>query len=271
MPRVDEDLRRFAVTLARRAGELTLRYFQSDVAVEIKSDETPVTRADREAERLIRDAIREAHPGDDILGEEFGIDQRRGERTWVIDPIDGTKSFVSGTPLYGVLIALVDGRFDGDEIDTQRVLLGTIHIPPLRETVSAIRGGGTRWERGDGAVRVASVSAHPTLVGSRVTTSDFADLHRRDPLLSRRVDADSSFARTWGDAYGYLLVATGRFDAMIDPIVSSWDIAGLPVIIEEAGGRFTDLDGRAVVGTSAVASNGRFHEHLLRSSGPSPD
>ncbi|MFW5743496.1 MAG: inositol monophosphatase family protein, partial [Spirochaetota bacterium] len=141
-----DELRRFAVSLAREAGDLTLRYFRGDLTVETKSDDTPVTRADREAETLIRARLRRAYPGDDILGEELGTDEGRGERTWVVDPIDGTKSFVAGAPLYAVLIALVDGRYSGGDLPTDRVLLGVIHVPPLRETVSAVRGGGALWE-----------------------------------------------------------------------------------------------------------------------------
>lgn len=258
-----EELRAFAVAVAREAGQLTLRYFRGEFDVESKSDDTPVTRADREAELLVRRRIRETWPDDDILGEEFGVDAGSGERTWVIDPIDGTKSFVAGAPLYGVLVAAVDGRYKGGELDTARVVAGVIHLPPLAETVSAARGGGALWDAGDGRERVASVSGHDTLDGARVTTSDFADFHRREPKLAARVDEASALARTWGDAYGYLLVATGRLDAMIDPIVSPWDIAPLPVIIEEAGGRFTDLEGRPLLAPSAMGTNGRIHDALL--------
>ncbi len=259
-----EELRRFAVAVAREAGELTLRYFRGDIDVESKSDDTPVTRADREAELLIRRRIRDAWPDDDILGEEFGVDAGRGGRTWVIDPIDGTKSFVAGAPLYAVLIATLEGRYDGGELETARVTAGVIHIPPLGETVSAARGSAARWDPGDGRERRASVSGHDTLEGVRVTTSDFADFHRREPALAALVDRSAGLARTWGDAYGYLLVATGRLDAMIDPIVSPWDIAPLPVILEGSGGRFTDLDGRALLAPSAIGTNGRVHDALLR-------
>ena len=253
------ELRGWAVALAQEAGALTLRYFRGSFDVETKSDETPVTRADRESEQLIRSRIESEFPDDGILGEEFPSRPGRGGRTWVVDPIDGTKSFVVGVPLYAVLIALVDGAYDGEQIDTARVLLGVIHIPPLGETVSAARGSGAIW---DG--KPAAVSGQPHLRQSRIGTTDFGDLRRREPAIAARIDADAGFTRTWGDAYGYLLTATGRLDAMIDPIVSPWDIAPLPVIVEEAGGRFTDLCGRSVLADSAVASNGRFHDALLR-------
>lgn len=253
-----EGLREFAVNLAREAGELTLTYFRGTFDVERKADETPVTRADRESEQLIRDRIQEAYPEDGILGEEFDAVAGTGKRTWVVDPIDGTQSFVAGVPLYAVLIALVDGAYNGEEIETSRVLLGVIHIPPLGETLSAARGLGAHWQRGP-----ACVSSREELAGARVCTTDFADLHRRQPELAARINDRASFTRTWGDAYGYLLLATGRIDAMIDPIVSPWDIAPLPVIVEEAGGRFTDLHGRAVLGESAIATNGRIHASIL--------
>jgi len=253
-----EGLREFAVDLAREAGELTLTYFRGSFDVERKSDDTPVTRADRESEQLIRNRIQEAYPDDGILGEEFDAVAGAGKRTWVVDPIDGTKSFVAGVPLYAVLIALVDGAYAGEEIETSRVLLGVIHIPPLGETLSAARGLGARWQEG-----AAHVSSRDELDGARVCTTDFADLRRREPVLAARIDHQASFTRTWGDAYGYLLVATGRIDAMIDPIVSPWDIAPLPVIVDEAGGRFTDLRGRAVLGESAVATNGRIHASIV--------
>ena len=263
-----EGLRTYAVELARDAGDVTLRYFRGELEVETKVDETPVTRADRESELLIRERLAVDHPGDGVLGEEYGTSEGDGRRTWIIDPIDGTKSFVAGVPLYAVLVALVEGRYDGERIDTARVLLGVIHIPPLAETVSAARGFGTVWEsRPAGRIQPtcnpAKVSRHSDLQGARVCTSDFAELHRLEPAVSRCLDERSALSRTWGDAYGYLLVATGRMDVMIDPIVSPWDIAPLPVIIEEAGGRFSTLDGRDVLGAHALATNGRLHDEML--------
>jgi histidinol-phosphatase len=268
--RPDEDLERlrtYAVDLARRAGDVTLGYFRGDLEVETKADETPVTRADRESELLIRERLVADHPEDGILGEEYGTRDGDGRRTWVIDPIDGTKSFVAGVPLYAVLVALVEGRYDGGEMNTDRVLLGVIHIPPLAETVSAARGCGAIWESQTARRRpirsAATVSQHPDLQGARVCTSDFADLRRLEPGIARSLDEHSALSRTWGDAYGYLLVATGRIDIMIDPVVSPWDIAPLPVILEEAGGRFSALDGRAILGANALATNGRLHDEVL--------
>jgi histidinol-phosphatase len=247
-----------AIELAREAGELTLRYFRTDLAVELKHDETPVTQADRGAEALIREGIGKRFPEDSILGEEHGFHGGSGA-TWVIDPIDGTRSFIAGVPLYAVLIACVDGRYDGsEEIPTDRVLLGVIHVPPAQETLWASRDAGAFLN----GMR-CNVSSHRSVSGCRFATSDFADLARREPALFASVADGAAVSRTWGDAYGYMLVATGRIDAMIDPIVSPWDIAPLPVILEEAGGACTDLDGRRVLGRSVVASNGLLQEELL--------
>ena len=247
-----------AVDIANAAGELTLGYFRKGVFVETKSDNTPVTIADREAEAMIRSRLRQEFPDDSVLGEELGFDEREGD-TWVIDPIDGTRSFIAGVPIYAVLIACVTGRYDGTEaIPVNRVRLGVIHIPALAETVSAGRGIGALWNN-----RPCSVSSHATIRECRFGTSDFADLARREPALVSAITRNASFSRTWGDAFGYLLVATGRLDAMVDPIVSPWDIAPLPVILEEAGGAYSDISGARVVGRSAVASNGRMHDELV--------
>ena len=247
-----------AVDIATAAGELTLSYFRKGVAVETKSDNTPVTIADREAEMLIRSRLQQEFPGDSVLGEEHGFDERAGD-TWVIDPIDGTRSFIAGVPIYAVLIACVAGRYDGTEaIPADRVRLGVIHIPALDETVSAGRGLGALWND-----RPCSVSTHEMIRECRFGTSDFADLARREPALASAITRHASFSRTWGDAFGYLLVATGRLDAMVDPIVSPWDIAPLPVILEEAGGAYSDISGARVVSKSAVASNGRLHDELV--------
>ncbi|MFW6355685.1 MAG: inositol monophosphatase family protein [Spirochaetota bacterium] len=262
------DLREFAVRVAAEAGELTLTYFGTDLRVETKPDESPVTRADREAELLIRERIAETYPNDAILGEEFDSRPGDGRRTWIVDPIDGTKSFVAGVPLYGVLIGLVAGDCDGSEIDSARSLVGVAHFPPLGETLSAARGCGAVWDAGRGrgergSVRASAVSSCDSLDRARIMTSDFGDLHRREPELARRIDDRVPITRTWGDAYGYYLVATGRADGIVDPIVSIWDIAPLPVLLEESGGAFSDLSGRAVLGASAVASNGLLHSELV--------
>lgn len=262
------EYREFAADLAREAGELTLTYFRPGIEVETKSDDTPVTIADRRAEELIRKKISERYPSHSILGEEQGF--LRGSPsgsvglTWVIDPIDGTRSYIAQVPLYAVLIALISGTFDGSSaIESHRSLVAAVYAPAVDDMVSAARGLGCTWNG-----RRASVSEQATIAESRIATTDFADLQRRTPELSSRVGA-ARFTRTWGDAYGYMMVATGRMDAMIDPIVNPWDIAPLPVIIEEAGGTYSDLAGNSLLSESAIASNGAIHAALIGSSEPS--
>ena len=239
------ELARIAVGLAQRAGELTLEYFHGGVETEHKADGTPVTAADRGAEELLRREIRSRFPDDGLVGEEHGTEEGTSGRTWILDPIDGTKSFVHGVPLYGVLIGL--------EIDGE-VAAGVIHLPALDETVHAWRGGGCWWNG-----RRAEVSRVADLGASLVTTSDFPEGAALDPVL-----AAAGISRTWGDCYGYALVATGRAEVMIDPVANVWDLAAVQPIVEEAGGRFTDLDGQETCrGGSGVGSNGLVHEAVL--------
>lgn len=239
------ELAELAVDLARRAGELTLDYFRRGVEADVKADGTPVTEADRGAEELLRREIGERFPDDGIVGEEFGADEGGSGRIWIVDPIDGTRSFVHGVPLYGVLIALEIG---GESA------LGVIHLPALGETVWAWSGGGCWWN----GTR-AEVSRVSELGESLVTTSDIPTDGRLDALF-----AAAGLRRTWGDCYGYALVATGRAEVMIDPEASVWDLAAVKPIVEEAGGRFTDLGGQVTVrGGDGVASNGLVHDAVL--------
>ena len=253
----------FAREIAREAGQVTLAYFRRDPETETKADRTPVTIADRESEALLRRRIHERYPGHGILGEEEGLSPGSDDLTWVVDPIDGTRSFVLGVAQYAVLVALVSRRYTGEEaLPASAVEVGIIYVPPLDEMVSAARGLGAMWQ--DGVHEApARVSQGDSLPEARIGTTDFADLARREPSIFVGIAESGAMTRTWGDAYGYLLVATGRYEAMIDPIVSPWDIGPLPVIIEEAGGRFTDLAGDAVIGTSAIASNSALHDELL--------
>jgi histidinol phosphatase-like enzyme (inositol monophosphatase family) len=237
------------VELARAAGDLTLGWFRSaGLAVEVTADQTPVTEADRAAERLVREAVTRRHPDDAIIGEEEGTVSGRSGRSWVVDPIDGTYGFIHGVPLYSTLLAVLDDAGP---------LVGAIHLPALAETVYAARGLGCFT--GDGAP--CRVNARPGLLGAAVMSSSF---NSWSPAQVAAVEGAGAILRTWGDGYGYALVATGRVEAMIDPVVSIWDLAPMPVIIGEAGGRFTTLDGRVDLrGGSGVATNGVIHDELL--------
>jgi histidinol-phosphatase len=239
-----------ALAAAREAGEITLKYFrENNYAVELKRDQSPVTIADRAAEEHLRDRIAAAFPADAILGEE--LPERQGESgyRWILDPIDGTKSFISGVPLYGALI--------GVELEGRSVV-GVIHLPALDETAYAARGEGAWAIRGGRPPAPACVSRTPRLAESLFCTSEiksFAKSGRRAAFDD--FDGACRLTRTWGDCYGYLLVATGRADIMVDPLMNVWDCAALQPIIEEAGGTFTDWQGEPTIhGGEAIATNG---------------
>jgi histidinol-phosphatase len=208
-----------------------------------------VTEADRAVERFLRAELAARHPDDAIVGEEEEDRPGSSGRRWVIDPIDGTRSFTCGVPLYATLVALLEGN---------EPVLGIIHLPALGETVYAARGRGC-WTNG----RPARVAAdRDGLAGAMVMTSGFDGW---EPAQLSGLAAAGAHLRTWGDAYGYALVATGRVAAMVDPVAALWDLAPVPVILAEAGGRFTTLagadgpDGGSGVGTSG----GVFHDELL--------
>jgi histidinol-phosphatase len=248
------DLMDFGVEVAWRAGRATQAHYQTGIAAETKPDRSPVTAADRAAEQTARRLIEERFPDDSILGEEEGESRSGAERRWIIDPIDGTRAFVRGVPFYGVLIAL--------EV-AERAVLGVMHFPALAETVWAGRGLGCWWNG-----RRARVSAVDRLDDALVLTTD---PNIRDPGRAAgwdRLRAAAGTARTWGDCYGYALVATGRAEAMVDPILSIWDAAALVPIIEEAGGRYSAWDGPGTHRQdSAVATNAELADavrHLLR-------
>jgi histidinol phosphatase-like enzyme (inositol monophosphatase family) len=242
----------YAVDIVRRAGELTLGWFQSpDLDVDAKGDGTPVTVADRAAERFMREQIAERWPDDAVIGEEEADQSGTSGRTWIIDPIDGTKAFTHGVPLYTNLLALNDAHGPA---------IGVINVPAIGVTVWAGRGLGC-FENG----QPAHVNDRSQLDGGYVSTSGLGTWSDRDLLAVRATGAQM---RTWGDGYGYALVATGRIEAMVDPVAAIWDVAPMPVILTEAGGRFTDLRGdNRVDGGCGIASNGLVHDDLLAAFG----
>jgi histidinol-phosphatase len=247
-PPIDRETLDTAVALLRAAGERTLRWFRAaDLEVERKGDGTPVTAADRDAERFLRERLAEAFPGDGVLGEEEPPTEGTTGRRWILDPIDGTKAFTCGVPLYSNLLALEDEH---------GIAVGVINLPALGEAVWAGRGLGCASDLGP-----ARVSDHGTLEGAYIVSSSLT--HWPTGTVAALDDA-GAVLRTWGDGYGYALVATGRAAAMVDPIVQPYDIGPMPVILAEAGGRFTDLSGRERIdGGSGVGSNGRVHDALI--------
>jgi histidinol-phosphatase len=246
-----------AVDAARAAGKIALGYYHGGFEVTIKPDLTPVTQADREAEQAIVSILRAAFPGVGVLGEEFGAQGAR-ERRFIIDPIDGTKNFVRRIPLWATLIALED---DGE------IVAGVIHNPAAGELYTARRGGGAH--RNGEAVRVSDVGD----LGSAYLLHAGLNILRQgeywDGFL-RLVDA-SDRQRGFGDYVGYGLVADGRSEIYLEADLKPWDLAPCKIVVEEAGGRFTDLDGRPTIYTgSALATNGHLHDvalELLRGRG----
>ena len=225
-----QDYLQFALDAAWQAGRITLGHFQTGVRVESKTNNTPVTIADREAEQKVRRLVQETWPDHGIIGEEYDDSAAKSRYTWVVDPIDGTKSFISGVPLYSTLLALME---DNEPI------LGVIHLPALNETVYAVRGQGCYWNG-----RRAHVSSVDKLENAVALCSEMESMERygRSAEWQRIVKA-TRYQRTWGDGYGYALVATGRAEIMVDPAMHLWDAGPLQVILEEAGGTFTDWQG----------------------------
>lgn len=248
-PPADKELLEAAVDMATAAGKLTLEYFSAGrLAVETKADGSPVTAADKAAEAHIRNAIAKISSDASIVGEEEGSSTGTSDLTWYIDPIDGTKGFIKGVPLYATLIAVNDAYGPA---------IGIIHIPATGESVWAGRGLGA-WDE-NGPVAVSKVE---TTTSSYVTTSSVT---RWGTDVYDRVIKAGMDVRGWGDGYGFLMAATGRVEAMIDLDGGSpWDFAPMPVIFAEAGGRYSALDGSSSIEQkSAIASNGLVHDAIL--------
>ncbi|MBX3084705.1 MAG: inositol monophosphatase family protein [Anaerolineae bacterium] len=239
----------FALEATWQAGHVTLRYFQTPVPVETKSDNSPVTVADKEAEQLLRHQIGKQWPTHGIIGEEFGAAE--SDYTWIIDPIDGTKSFIHGVPFYAVLLALVKDR---------KPLVGIAHFPALNETIYAAQGMGCYWNGRRAHVSSVDKLADACLLASEPPNSRGRDWH----AIWDRLATETRIQRTWGDAYGYALVATGRAEIMLDAAMKVWDCAPLQVILEEAGGSFTDWQGTPTIyGHDSVATNAALKEATL--------
>jgi len=245
----------FAKELAEASGEIIRQYFHMPMMVETKEDRTPVTAADRNAEVIMRQMIQERYPNHGILGEEFKTLEIEAEYVWVLDPIDGTKSFVSGTELFGTLIALMKQNHP---------VLGVINNPITQQCL--VGDSHQAWLNGKPVrVRDCLRIEETTLLTSSHWS---AEKHRDGPAfegLTRR----AKLYRTWGDCYGYYLIATGYADIMIDPAMHIWDVAALIPIIEGAGGVITDYyGGDPMSGEGAVATAGPLHQEVIAALNP---
>lgn len=227
---------------ARVAGSVALSHFRASLSVERKADGSEVTIADRESERAVRDWIARRFPDDAILGEELGSQGEPGHRRWLVDPIDGTRTYVRGVPMWGSMVAVEEGG---------TVLAGAICCPATDDEVAAALGEGC-WHNG-ARTRVSHVA---DLADATILATDERFRHhawREGPW--RRLAGDVATARTWGDCYGYVLLATGRAEVMADDRLSPWDVAAVVPIMHEAGGVLTDWRGQPGMGTDAVATN----------------
>lgn len=225
----------FAVETAYLAGRLTLGYFQAGIRPEFKQDHTPVTVADKKAEEFIRSRIEKKYPGHAVVGEEYGTSaHENADHRWYIDPIDGTKAFTHGVPLYGVLMGL--------EINGE-VEVGVVFFPALNEMISAATGLGCRFN--GRPARVSSVNRMDEAVVTFTDAGSFAGHGRKQAW--QRIREAAYVSAGWGDAYGHCLVATGRAEAMFDPVMEVWDCAPFPPILREAGGYFGDWSGNQTI------------------------
>ena len=249
-PASNETLMHAAAEVARLAGDIAMRHFRTAIDVETKTDGSPVTIADRSAEEAVRAWVERRFPDDGVLGEEFGESRPGARRRWIVDPIDGTKSFVRGVPLWGTLVAVAEG---------ETVLAGAAFFPPVGEIVVAAPGEGCWWNGARCAVSRVATIQEATLLTTDDRFPRNTGRKARFDALAQRV----AVSRSWGDCYGYLLVATGRAEIMVDDIVSAWDAAALQPIITEAGGVFTDWRGRPTAfGGSAIATNALLSDQV---------
>jgi len=250
----------FSLELARRSGDIALQNFQSGVTADIKTDGSPVTIVDRTIEKFLRETIHAHYPGDAVLGEELGELPGTSGRRWIVDPIDGTASFVRGIPLFGVMIAL---EVEGVPI------LGTVHLPALNETVFAASGQGCWWlpgNRNTGSRPIrAHVSSTERLSEGLLLVGGFEYFRGGCQAHYERLVQSAKMQRSWADCYGQILVATGRADVLVEALMNTWDAAPFIPILQEAGGSFTDWNGNCTAkGGNSVSSNGKMSEEVLR-------
>lgn len=244
------ELMKFAIYIAKQAGDLTLKYYQSTLIPELKADQSPVTRADRESELLMRNLITERYPDHAIIGEEFGEITGKDEYRWILDPIDGTLSFISGVSQYGIIVGVEFKR---------EIVVGVVHLPVLNETIAAARGEGCFWNQ-----QLCHVSTTRKLEDALLLSTDDQKMRRVLPGYALLADR-TRMVRTWGDCLGAVLVATGRADIWLDNDLDVTDIGALLPIIEEAGGKITNWHGVRTAWTDSVlVTNGILHSETLR-------
>ncbi|MBN1586679.1 MAG: histidinol-phosphatase [Candidatus Omnitrophica bacterium] len=236
--------------LTQISGPLITRYFRRPMEFEEKQDQSPVTVADREAEAAIRKVLEEEYPDCGILGEEYGHSRPDAERQWILDPIDGTKSFISGTPLFGTLIGYLEAGVP---------LAGAMHLPVLGELLL-----GTDESCTLNGIPVRVRSCEHLSRATLLTTSVRSIEQHKDPIAFHSLVQRVKLFRGWGDCFGYYLLATGYADIMVDPIVNAWDIQPLIPIVRGAGGKITDYEGGdPVQADSAVATAGAIHQEVI--------
>ncbi len=242
---------KFIKQLSLISTEIITQYFTTDLTIEYKHDQSPVTIADKIAEEKMRNLIMKNYPEHGIIGEEFGLHQQGAEYQWVLDPIDGTKSFIHGVPTFGTLIALLHNG---------QPILGAIKLPIQNDFLF---GDGHITKLNGKPVRVracSDISKATLLTTDHLKISKYKDIKKFDRLI-RMV----KMYRTWGDCFGYFLLATGRADIMIDPIMSPWDSLALIPIIKGAGGIITDYEGNEPVeGSSTIAANPDLHPQVIK-------
>ncbi len=241
----------FALVMAAEAGKIVLSHFQTSLHVETKQDNSPVTIADKKSEEALRAMMTKQTPTYGIIGEEFGTQAGKADREWVIDPIDGTKAFIHGVPLFGTLLAL---------LEKGKPIVGVVSLPALDHVMAASLGGGCALDGMPCKVSVVDRLEDALLLDGSSTTMERLGYGPSWAALRKR----AKLHRGWGDCYGHFLVASGRAEVMADPIVSIWDIAPFAVILPEAGGRFSSFGGSAsVTEQTAISSNGKLHTEIV--------
>ncbi len=239
------------VQAAQEAGRVALRYFDTGVVVETKADQSPVTIADRTAEQTLRERLLKHFPSDGFLGEEFGDAPGTSGYRWIIDPIDGTRSFIRNIPIWGTLLGL---EHRGE------MIAGIVYIPTWNQTYRALRGDGAY--RDDRRIRVSDVSQLNKALVSYSSFGFFKAAGKQNAFAE--ILARTERSRSYADFYGFVLVAQGSVDVMVEYGVHIWDVAGLKVLVEEAGGQFSDWSGGPSIDRpDVIASNGKIHAATL--------